>query len=188
MQYSQIRDSLRTGDICLHSHTGFIPHLIKKITGSPISHISMVVVLNGVVMELESTWDKVANGVRLSNMGYNMANMEKGSRVWVRQYSGSWNIELDYVFRRFYPLCKNKHYELNYVSMILAAYKLNWFSDTKTVFCSELIAWFLQYAGIIDKKLVSDNWTPADFSVERGTLDNHVIIGSFAQETEIVKG
>jgi len=174
--YEEIRPLLNTGDIVLFSGKSFISWLIKKITGSPWSHVGLVLKsqeLDSILIWESTTLNNIPNiengriaaGVQISSLSER-----------IRHYNGTVGIRLLEArrtpeFIRAMIDLKNEvrgyKYEQNKIKLIRSALDLFWWQknrkDLRSIFCSELVAEAYQRVGLLDTNKVSSEYTPSDF-------------------------
>lgn len=199
MQYSQIRNDLKTGDLVLFSGKGMISNVIKLMTRSNWSHVGMVVRIEDwdAVMLWEATntkrgkdfySGKPKKGVQLVNLSDRVATaLENGYEVAVRQLH---DFELTAEHRKslakLREAFKHKEYEESIVELFKSAY--DGFAgsneeDNSSLFCSELVAEAYQTMGLIAQDKASNEFVPKDFSSEK---DLGLLKGSLSDETLLV--
>tara|TARA_Y100000296_G_scaffold2569_2_gene3618 strand:+ start:1442 stop:2044 length:603 start_codon:yes stop_codon:yes gene_type:complete len=177
MNYSGIRDSLNTGDIVLFSGKGRISGMIKWFTGSPWSHVGMVLRLTEYNMLLlwESTTlskikdintGKARQGVQLVPLSERMKSYE--GKVGIRRlnmFDKYQAIDHD-VLMKFREEVKGRPYEESKIELFKSAYDGVFGGneeDLSSIFCSELVAEAYQRLGLLTEGTPSNEFTPADF-------------------------
>ncbi len=178
MTYKEIRSSLKTGDIVLFSGSGFVSSMIKWFTGSKYSHVGLVIV--------DPKWDQVLlwESTTLSKVKTIRGNVTQG--VAIRPLSDRVD-EYDEVaiIQRIEPLreaqekvlielrkeFKGKDYEHDKIELFKSAYDFiggHNEEDLSSIFCSELVAEFLQRIDDLSEEYSSNEFTPEDFTVLEG--------------------
>ena len=178
--YSEIRSQLKTGDLVLFSGKRVMSAVIKAVTRSRWSHVGMV--FNFPEYDFVTVWESTIHGeVRDVSSGH----LKKGVQLVplsnrVHRYNG--RIAIRHLSK---PIPKEKIDDLNTLRLELrdrpyekdrmelakAAYdgiagKNE--EDLTSVFCSELVAEAYQRAGLLTEDTPSNEYTPADFSAEKG--------------------
>jgi len=186
MQYSAIRDQLKTGDILLFSGKGGISDGIKFFTLSKYSHVGMVYKLNdpldtqGSVFCWESTTlsdindadtGKKTKGVQRVELSERLEScFSKGYEISVRQLSKPISDQMTIALNNFRHEVSGRPYERDKIELIKAAYD-GWMGENKedlsSLFCSELVAEAYQRMGLLTEDMPSNEYIPKDFSNEK---------------------
>lgn len=178
--YSSTRRSLRTGDILLFSGKGRISRAIKHVTGSPWSHVGIV--LNLTEYDFVCLWESTT----LSNVAdLDTGTLRSGVQVVplsarLDAYDGSVALRringfidpqgLALLNLRLMALRRElagRPYERSRLELYKAAYDGPLGAneeDLSSLFCSELVAEAFQRLGIIDPSRPSNEYVPADFA------------------------
>lgn len=176
--YGAIRPTLRTGDILLFSGRGFASNLIKLATWSKFSHVATVNVgHNGLRYCWESTtMNEGTSGVQCTPLCEKLR--EYNGRVWVRRLHIGRGPEFYRQAQMYFDQIASKEYESNLWELAGAAMPWRNTVDFTTIFCAEKEAEFLKRVGAIETDLPSNEFTPADFSKKRGTVDDLMWAGT----------
>jgi len=180
-KYSEIRETLRTGDIVLFSGKGGISAGIKWATLSRWSHVGMILKL--VEYDFVTVWESTTlsdvadleskmprKGVQLVPLSARI-NRYDGD-IAVRRLQGV-EIGADDI-RKLMQLRREiagREYERDKIELIKAAYDGPFGrneEDLSSVFCSELVAEAYQRLGLLAEDKPSNEYVPADFSEKRG--------------------
>lgn len=168
--YDSIRSSMQTFDILLWSGTGNLSRFIQLGTGSPWSHVAMVIRTEPDLLLLwESTITDDCNGVQLTplsqnihgKLAYRKLNLPAGAPLM----SGK--------LQEARELLNGRPFESSWLEFIKAGYDGPFGHNTKditTLFCAELVAETFIICGLLDENKPSNEYTPKDFSSE-GSLD-----------------
>lgn len=176
--YESIRPQLKTGDILLFSGRGFASNLIKLATWSKFSHVATVKVgKNGLRYCWESTtMNKGESGVQSTPLCEKLR--EYNGRVWVRRLHIGRGPEFYQAVDAYDLDIGGTRYESNLWELAGAAMPWRNTVDFTTIFCAEKEAEFLKRVGAIKTGLPSNEFTPADFSKKRGTVDDLMWAGT----------
>lgn len=195
MKYKDIRDNLKTGDIVGFDGKGLIGAGIKFFSRGKYSHIGIVVrkedmKLNienyrkGAVLLLESTTlgntkdilkNKHVTGVQLVYLSDKIENY-KGS-VYIKPVRLKRDIDFIANLNAFILKHIHKPYERSFMELLLCCVSfINPKENLKSLFCSELVAEFLQMVNIIPSVFKSNSFSPTA-----------IINYKFKQASEIVK-
>ena len=175
--YASLRPKLKSGDIVLMGGSSVFSRVIRKLTGSPWSHVGMVVRIEqfDTLLLWESTTnghDKdvqtgtVKRGVQLVPLSKRV-NDHDGNLAFRRLSRGLSDDEIGKLnaFRRS---VKDKGYDFDALELLRAALDSGLFwsnrEDLGAYFCSELIAETYQSLGFLDETKPSNEYTPNDFS------------------------
>ena len=176
MKYSEIRDSLNTGDIVLFSGKGRISSFIKWFTKSPWSHVGMVICSPEWNMKLlweSTTLSKIKDitsgearqGVQLVPLSERIRAYD--GRIGIRKLQGvSVSTEMKQKLMEFRQEVKGRPYEESKLELLKSAYDGPFGhneEDLSSLFCSELVAEAYQRMGFVSLSLPSNEFTPADF-------------------------
>ncbi|QDU32582.1 hypothetical protein KS4_06160 [Poriferisphaera corsica] len=196
VNYSVIRDVLRTGDLVLFSGKGGMSAGIKWGTMSQWSHVGMVVRLDGfdfVGLWESTTLSDVADvesgekrkGVQLVALRERL-NRYQGE-VAIRRLEGIEIGEKELAgLMAFKGEMNGRGYESNLFELVRSAYDGPMGrneEDLSSVFCSELVAEAYQRMGLLGEEKASNEYTPADFGQDRfltllaGRLSDEILIG-----------
>ena len=211
MKYDDLRDTLKTGDILLFGGKGAISDGIKLFTLSKWSHVGMVYRINDdekdndIVFCWESTTlanindaetGKLTKGVQLVILSERLERcFAKGYEISHRSLNKNITDDMLRSLKNFRKEVSGRPYEKNKLELIKAAYD-GWLGDNKenlsSLFCSELVAEAYQRMGLLPevgsahKVKPSNEYTPADFSVEKRlsllndySLGQEIMIDSF---------
>lgn len=192
MFYSEVRNSLKTGDIVLFSGKGRISTGIKWATGSKWSHVGMVwrlddwdMVLLGESTTLGGAKDMVSGtyrkGVQLVAFSTRLRNYD--GEVAIRALEQELNSgQLARMKERRREL-HGRPYEKNMFELIRAALDVGSFAqeeDVSSLFCSEVVAEWYQAGELFNEPAgggwASNEYKPADFG-ESGVVDSLVKLG-----------
>ncbi len=179
ISYHSIRDHLKTGDVVLFSGTGLASGVIKLFTGSPWTHVGLIVrrageaepllwesLPSGFCKDIDSR--SIRTGVQLVRLGERLAHF--AGPVAVRRLNRP---ICDRQQRRLTALqgeVADRRYEHNWLELALAAFdRLSQNRENlTTLFCSELVAETYQQIGLLDDvehgALPSNEYTPGHFA------------------------
>ena len=182
MKYSEIRNSLQTGDIVLFSGKGRISNIIKWFTKSAWSHVGMVI--RSTEWDMLLLWESttlsklkdIQSGV--ARQGVQLVPLSER----IKTYDGRIGIRRLQTHKaiRHQPLMdfrqevKGRAYEESKIELFKSAYDGPLGQneeDLSSLFCSELVAEAYQRMGLIDNALSSNEYTPADFGGDIGLMD-----------------
>lgn len=200
MLYSNIRNSLKTGDILLFSGKGRISDGIKFFTGSKWSHVGMVYTIKdaldpeGSVFCWESTTlsdledadtGKATKGVQRVELSERLERcFASGYEINVRPLDKPLTDGMVKNLNVFRHEVSGKPYEKSVLELIKSAYD-GIFGENKedltSLFCSELLAEAFQRMGLLPEDKPSNEYTPKDFSEERRLS----LLSGFAFKPEI---
>lgn len=187
MKYEDIRNQLKTGDILLFSGKGGISEGIKFFTLSKWSHVGMIYRFDdprdakGTIFCWESTTlsdlkdadtGKLSKGVQRVELSERLERcFAMGYEITVRPLSEPLSDDMIRTLNDFRHEVSGRPYEKDKIELLKAAY--DWiFGDNKedlsSLFCSELVAEAYQRMGLLTEKTPSNEYTPKDFSSERG--------------------
>ncbi len=182
MKYSEIRNSLQTGDIVLFSGKGRISNIIKWFTKSPWSHVGMVI--RSTEWDMLLLWESttlnklkdIQSGV--ARQGVQLVPLSERIKTYDGEI-GIRRLETNKVIRHqplmdFRQEVKGRSYEQSKLELIKSAYDGPLGQneeDLSSLFCSELIAEAYQRMGFISNDISSNEYTPADFGGNIGLLD-----------------
>jgi hypothetical protein len=189
MEYNDIRDDLKTGDVVLFDGRGWISRLIKLGTFSRWSHVGLVYVprQGGTVFLYESTTlsnVKGAKGAPVKGVQtvdlWNRVRNYKGSIAIRRVNRDKFNYQEIIAFEKMRSKYRHKVYERSVAELIKSAFgRFGWNQkeDDSSLFCSELVAASLKALGVLSSAKSSNSYTPADFgNMSTQTLHNPVHI------------
>ncbi len=175
MLYSEIRPTLKAGDLVLFSGKGFASHVIKRFTLSKWSHVGLVVRLGGAVMLWESDKYGIAKGVQLVELSSKLVRYDGDAAV--RPLVNPLSTTQEEILRKLRREWQGRPYETSEMELIRSAYDGPFGrneEDLSSLFCSELVAGTLQRIGILTNPRPSNEYTPADFDPEgEGELGLH---------------
>lgn len=187
MKYCDIRSSLKTGDVLLFSGKSGISEGIKFFTLSKWSHVGMVYKIQdaldpkGSLFCWESTTlsnvedadtGKLTKGVQRVELSERLERcIADGYEISVRQLSQPLTDAMITALNLFRHDVSGRPYEKSKIELIKSA--LDGFigenkEDLSSLFCSELIAEAYQRMGLLTEEKPSNEYTPKDFSSERG--------------------
>ncbi len=188
--YTKHRASMRTGDLLLFSGRGLISRGIQAITGSPWSHVAVVleVPLYDFVCSFESTTlsdipdlttGAPVKGVQLVPLSQRLEKYDGDKIAWrpVQAQRTPAAIQAALSVRNEFA---GRPYEENQLELIRSA--LDTFTlkqnqpDASSVFCSELAAILWQRMGWM-KPFPPNEFTPADFAGEGLPVEQGVELG-----------
>ena len=195
VNYQDIRNSLKTGDVVLYSGRSLFSMAIRLSTKSNWSHCGMVIrleeydfvavwestLLTG-IKDLETNTHK--RGVQLMPLS-DRVNKYRGDIAIRSLEDVTLNKEDIIKLMQLRKELARRDYESNAFEMLKAAYDGDLGANTEdlsAIFCSELLAEAYQSIGLLDEKTPSNEYTPADFSDDntlpllRGKLGPEVII------------
>ncbi len=182
MKYSEIRNSLQTGDIVLFSGKSRISNIIKWFTKSPWSHVGMVI--RSTEWDMRLLWESTTlsklkdiqsgvarQGVQLVPLSERIKTYD--GRIGIRK------LETHKVIRHqplidFRQEVKGRKYEEDKLELFKSAYDGPFGAneeDLSSLFCSELVAEAYQIMGFISNDVASNEYTPADFGGTIKLLD-----------------
>ena len=180
MNYNQIRNELKTGDIVLFSGKNHISDLIKWASRGPWSHVGMIVRVAeyDMVMLWESTtlsnvkdWidQKYISGVQLVSLTERLCKYN--GDVAVRLLNQPLSVEQKERLAALRRQLRGRPYEQNKLELIKSAYDgplgTNHVENLQSIFCSEQVAEAYQRMGLLAEPpvgLPSNEYTPVDFS------------------------
>ncbi len=161
--YDSIRPMIRQGDVFAFSGDVFISNLIKFVTRSQISHVGVVKfsdTASGRIDLIESTTlsaDRMS-GVRTRRLSEVIA-ASKGSVLWLPLKT---DVRLDFNEKRFFDyLLTQEGRPYGYFQAIMAGLHIPTPELDAHQFCSELIAFSFERAGILRGINASDT-TPVE--------------------------
>ncbi len=177
MKYSEIRNSLRTGDIILFSGKGTISRTIQMFTRSKWSHVGMAIRSEewDMLLSWESTTlsklkdiqsDTARQGVQLVPLSERIRTYD--GDIGIRQL-GDHDTKPSYMkeqLMKFRQEVRGRPYEQNKLELIKSAYDGPFGhneEDLSSIFCSELVAEAYQRMGFLSEHMSSNEYTPADF-------------------------
>ena len=177
--YENIRKKLRTGDLVLFSGKGRISNGIKWITSSEWSHVGMVVIMEewDQVVLWESTTlsdlediesGKATKGVQSVFLSERLRTYD--GKAAVRQLDVDRTPKMIGDLKKFRQSVRGRPYEKSKIELFRSAYDGPFggnSEDLSSLFCSELVAEAYQEMGLLDPKIPSNEYTPADFSAKR---------------------
>ena len=187
MKYESIRSQLKTGDILLFSGKGGISEGIKFFTLSKWSHVGMVYRLDdsrdakSSIFCWESTslsnlrdadTGKLTKGVQRVELSERLERcFASGYEISVRPLAKGLSDDMVRALNDFPHEVSGRPYEKDKIELLKAAYD-GIFGDNRedlsSLFCSELVAEAYQRMGLLTEKVPANEYTPKDFSSERG--------------------
>jgi hypothetical protein len=205
MKYEDIRKQLKTGDILLFSGKGGISEGIKFFTLSKWSHVGIVYRFDdprdakGSIFCWESTTlsnlqdadtGKLTKGVQRVELSERLERcFASGYEVSVRPLAKSLTDDMIRALNDFRHEVSGRPYEKDKIELLKTAYEGifgNNKEDLSSLFCSELVAEAYQRMGLLTEKMPSNEYTPKDFSSEKGlslelgySLSNETAITAF---------
>lgn len=182
MNYKQLRNTLKTGDIVLFSGKGHISELIKfgqwmfggSKRAAQWSHVGMIVRSDDIdaVLLWESTtlsgvktvYGENREGVQLVSLSDRIDTYD--GEIAVRQLLQPLTNDQTKNITACRKEMKGRAYEKSNVQLFRSVADLfgNQKKDLSSLFCSELVAEALQRADILTDRLSSNSYTPSDFS------------------------
>ena len=180
--YDEAKAYFRTGDIILFGGTGWFSYAIMFFTLSPFTHIGLVYVdedyefteeghcniylyhsVNTIIRNpIDVVTGKPKSGPQLSRLRAYFDHYD-GDIVWrpVRYQLSDTIKECFLTFiRKETPKC----YEQDQTELYNSVLELNKKKNTKSYFCSELVAEMFIRAGMLSKQYTSNNYLPKDFT------------------------
>ncbi len=200
MRYAGIRDVLDTGDVILFSGKGGISDGIKFFTLSKWSHVGMVYKLRdpldreGTLFCWESTTlcnirdadtGRLTQGVQRVELSERLERcFAKSYEISIRKLNKPLTDDMLRQLNEFRHEVSGRPYERSKLELLKSAYD-GMFGENKedlsSLFCSELLAEAYQRMQLLDSKKPSNEYTPKDFSQERGLC----LLNGFALGTEL---
>lgn len=193
VRYSEIRDSLDTGDLVLFDGRGAISTLIRYWTGNK-SHIGMVVRLRDLgVMLWESTTLTVGNihdaltgevrkGVQLVPLSERLRLYD--GRVSIRRLTATRSDDLRARLGAMREEWKGRPYERDKLSMLLQDRSgLSEDTELASLFCSELVAETYMRAGWMRRLTAANDFWPSHFA--DGGMAEKLLVASAALMPEM---
>lgn len=189
-QYNEHRGRMKTGDVLLFSGAGLISNLIKFATGSPWSHVAMVMVDEryDFVTSLESTTLSVVPDLTTGRPMKGVQLVPLSQRIETYEGEVAWRpVDAprdDGTLRRMFDVRREfmgRPYEKNQLELLRSA--LDWSisppnqPDTSSIFCSELVALAWQAAWWLEDVVPENERTPADFAGNPLGLARNVTLG-----------
>lgn len=187
MKYEDIRNQLKTGDILLFSGKSGISEGIKFFTVSKWSHVGMVYRFDdprdakGSIFCWESTTlsnledadtGKLTKGVQRVELSERLERcFSSGYEISVRPLSKALTDDMIKALNYFRHEVSGRPYELDKIQLLKSAYDKIFGEnkeDLSSLFCSELVAEAYQRMGLLTEKTPSNEYTPKDFSSEKG--------------------
>ena len=193
MKYSDIRDSLNTGDLVLFSGKGRISGLIRWFTKSKWSHIGMVIKsidLDALLLWESTTLSKIkdihsltaTHGVQLVALSERVNSYDGAIGIRKLECVGMTPVMMQSL-RDFRTEIKGRPYEQSKIELIKSAYDGpggHNDEDLSSIFCSEMVAEAYQRMGLLTEDKSSNEYTPADFGNDlplfEGRLSNVIKI------------
>jgi len=189
--YHRLRPRLETGDVVLFSGKSGISEAVKALTRSAYSHAGMVVRIPEV--DLVCVWESTT----LSNVpDYFTGRGTRGVQVVplserLRLYRGEVSVRMLQAPRppavretvgRLRQEWQGRPYERHPLELLRAAYDgpggANRTANILSFFCSELVAEVYQRCGWLPADPPSNEYVPADFTPERGTVERALTAGA----------
>lgn len=176
LSYDDVRKSFRTGDVMLFSGTGFISRMIQFRSGSPWSHVGLVV--KSEELDLALLWESTTlsnipdmesgqkrQGVQLVPLSERVAAYD--GKVAVRHIIEPFNNAELAALTAFRSKMKGRPYEQDTIQLARAA--IDWAGtentpDLSSVFCTELVAATFMEAGRLGRETPSNEFDPGDFA------------------------
>lgn len=180
--YVMKRDLLNTGDCILFSGNGPMSTAIKYSTGSPWTHVGMVI-RERIVLVWESNLTRVqrqlndnlvSSGVQICDLGRRIEEYD-GEIAVRRLIDPLTQLELDQLDTSRH-LVINRPYEQNMIELVKAAYDGPFGEnqeDLSSIFCSELLAMYYKEIHRLPVNVPSNEYTPRDFA---GKVTNHMLL------------
>lgn len=166
IKYIDARSKIRTGDVIAFSGKGFISNTIKAVTGSPVTHIGMILSSNIIenisfVQIAEST--SIGNGfkgVQFNRLSDHIARYD-GDMWWLPlkdELRANMNVIdlISFIFAQ-----KGKKYDTPQAIGSALDFIPDNREDLDKLFCSELVTAALEHVGIL-KDINASEQTPAD--------------------------
>ncbi|EFL51574.1 conserved hypothetical protein [Solidesulfovibrio fructosivorans JJ]] len=187
MQYQGVRERLKTGDILLFSGKSRISEGIKFFSKSKWSHVGMVYRFcspldpQGSVFCWEATTlcnvkdadtGKLTKGVQRVELSERLERcFAQGYEIAVRPLSKPLEDDMVFALNAFRHEVSGRPYEKHLIELIKSLYD-GFFGENKedlsSLFCSELVAECYQRMGLLPEAPGSNEYTPKDFSCEKG--------------------
>ena len=162
--YTSVRPFIKQGDVIAFSGGGFVSRLIKFVTRSHVSHVGVVKFSDaesGRIDLVESTTlsnDRLS-GVRTRRLSEVVAAY-KGSVVWLKLKADA---RRKFDAERFFNyVLSQEGRPYDYFQAIMSGLRIPTPELDAHQFCSELIAFAFQEAGILDKWVNASETTPAE--------------------------
>lgn len=187
-KYKEIRDDLKTGDILLFSGQEPVSGIIKLVTRSKWSHSAMVLKIpdydmvfiweSGISKAKDFFEGKPVLGVQLVLLSERLRL--SSDPIICRPLKNALTDDQYQKMIEFRNEIKNRPYEKNMVELFKSAYDGPFGQnkeDLSSIFCSEMIAEALQRVGLLTEDIPSNEWTPADFSVEKNKPQINALYG-----------
>lgn len=152
--------SLATGDLVFLNGRGDGEKMIGWLTGAPVSHVAMVVVVDGVPHLWEADFGQAKEGARLLGLEKKLAGYKGENVVGVRRLVGR-EVALDEVVPIVEDLVGKK------MDRMMWAYVLGPMAESPDqTFCSQLVATTLQRLGLLDKKRRASSFSPSELAFD----------------------
>jgi len=183
MKYSDIRESLNTGDIVLFSGNGYISTIIQRLDQSKWSHVGILLKFDQYdsLLLFESTTLSNLKDVKTNSFIKGVQTVPFSQRL--TSYDGEIAIrklvllnedicdrnKINEVLMKFRYEVNGRPYEQNRFELIKSLYDgpfgLN-AENLSSIFCSELVAECYQRIGLLDEDIPSNEYVPSQFSSE----------------------
>lgn len=187
MKYSEIRPTLKTGDVLLFDGKSRISNAIKFFTRSRWSHVALVYRVDddldarGTVFCWESTTlhdlvdadtGRLTMGVQRVELSERLERyLAEGGEVAVRQLSRALTPDMVRALNAFRHEMSGRPYERNRLALLRAAYDgpggANG-EDYSSLFCSELVAGAFQRMCLLPPSIPAAEYVPGDFAGPEG--------------------
>ena len=149
----------KAGDLLFRRGRGVIPFIIRLLTLCNVSHI---------VVCINNTWClEATHGEKVRVRPIEDFLSDSKHVYYYKQYYGpSINKNLS---KEVVEAFVGKGYEDRWKDLLGSAIPLfdDKQEDYRTVFCSELVAYYLQNCGIVEVDRLPDEYTPADFAKDK---------------------
>ncbi|URC15159.1 permuted papain-like amidase [Paraglaciecola Antarctic GD virus 1] len=177
INYYEIEDVLKTGDLIFFSGRGIIPSCIRFFTGCDYSHV-------GMVLELELHGKRVLVIFEASGcsyiIDYRSANFKSGVTLInlttkLHTYTGTFGVKRlnkrlteDHKAKLYTVINKlrDTDYTKNLYALLVSVFKLKPVnSGMYTMVCSELIAVILQRLNLLDNEIPAEWYNPYELTL-----------------------
>jgi hypothetical protein len=173
--YEGLRPYLKTGELLLLHNRGVVPWIIQRFTKSEINHVGVVYCVrdHDMVMILESDAGRGFKGVQLHELSWKLAQVD--GMAWLCRLSPPLTIAQLSKAKFYRRKIRGVPYETSWKDLILAgmgAYRING-TGMGALFCSEMVAAFYQFTGVMAKGRVASSHAPGDFPDKLDLREEH---------------